>query len=230
MTPTTTTASTTSTVAAAEAAEPVEEPLSPEAAAADDPIVATGPARVRVASTAGATKASAANRIDIPKIGLSHQTFEGIELRTIDRGPSHWPGTAEPGQRGNTVFPGHRTTHSRPFWDIDKLAAGDEVIFTTAAGRFTYRVTETLIVGANDTWIIQPTDDATFTIFACHPKGSARQRYVVKGVLTSPPAPAAPGASTGSGPAPPPRSTSTSTTSTTTTAPPDQPLIPTLPG
>lgn len=121
---------------------------------------------------------------------MNHPTFEGIELAILNYGPGHWPGTAQPGQRGNTVFPGHRTTYTRPFWDIDKLVVGNEVIFTTPAGRFTYRVTQTRIVDARETSIVNSTSDATFTIFACHPKGSAKQRYVVKGSLVQ--APSAP--------------------------------------
>jgi len=137
-------------------------------------------------------KAQPTGRIEIPAIGLNHLTYEGIDLATIDNGPSHWPGTPLPGERGNTVFPGHRTTHSRPFWDIDKLVVGNDVIFTTPAGRFTYKVTQTLIVNAADTWVVNGTPDATFTILGCHPKGSARQRYVVKGKLVGAPAPLAP--------------------------------------
>jgi sortase A len=162
--------------------------------------------------------------IDIPAIGLSHPTYEGIDLATINHGPSHWPGTALPGERGNTVFPGHRTTYSRPFWDIDKLARGDHVVFTTPAGRFTYRVTETFVVGERETWIAKPTEGATFTIFACHPKGSARQRYVAKGELVSP-------AHTTTT-TPTTTTTTTTTTSTTSTPTEDQSpgVLPRLPG
>ena len=146
----------------------------------------------------------ATGRIEIPRIGLSHTTYEGIALSIIDHGPSHWPGTALPGQPGNAVFPGHRVTHSRPFYDIDKLAVGDEVVFVNDSGRHVYQVTETLVVGADALWITRPTAEPTFTIFACHPKGSARQRYVVKGRLVPPaPAPAATPPA-GSGPSPPP--------------------------
>ncbi|HEX5615902.1 MAG TPA: sortase, partial [Acidimicrobiia bacterium] len=52
----------------------------------------------------------------IPKIGLDHTVYEGIWLTVIDEGPGHWPGSAMPGERGNTVFPGHRVTNSRPFY------------------------------------------------------------------------------------------------------------------
>lgn len=174
----------TDTAAPPESAPP--EPA-PEAEVADDPVpVGARPAPARSTAapvTAGPKAPQPTGRIDIPAIGLSHATYEGVELSVLNYGPGHWPGTAMPGERGNTVFPGHRTTYSRPFWDIDKLVVGDRVVFTTPAGRFTYRVDQTLIVDAKDTWIINQTKEATFTIFACHPKGSARQRYVVKGSL-----------------------------------------------
>lgn len=122
-------------------------------------------------------------RIVIPRIGLNHVTYEGIELSTLDHGPSHWPGTAMPGQVGNTVFPGHRVTHSRPFYDIDKIQVGDQVTFLNDTGRYTYEVTEYFVVDDSETWIANPTDTPTMTIFGCHPKHSAQQRYVVKGKL-----------------------------------------------
>lgn len=123
--------------------------------------------------------------IRIPKIGLVHPVFEGVTLTVIDRGPGHWPGSAMPGQLGNMVFAGHRVTHSKPFRNIDQLVPGDEVIFQTNDGVFTYHVTGHEIVTPKDVHIINPTPDATMTLFACHPPGSARQRYVVRGVFAS---------------------------------------------
>ncbi len=162
---------------------PVTEPT-PPAESADDPRPVGVSARTQSKPTR-AGKPQPIGSIEIPAIGLSHAIYEGIDLAIINYGPSHWPGTAMPGEPGNSVFPGHRTTYSRPFWDIDRLRAGDHVTFTTAAGKFTYRVTETFVVDENATWITNTTAEATFTIFACHPKGSARQRYVVKGNLLS---------------------------------------------
>ena len=76
-------------------------------------------------------------------------------------------------------------THTRVFLDIDLLAPGDQIIFHMATGTFTYQVTEHLIVGPEATWIANQTPGSTVTIFACHPKRSARQRYVVRGTLVS---------------------------------------------
>jgi sortase A len=124
-------------------------------------------------------------RLEIPKIGLVHTVYQGFELAQIDKGPGHWPGSPLPGQPGNVVFAGHRVTYSRPFFDIDKLAAGDEIIFKTPSGTFVYRMTGSLIVKPTDVWVLNATSEATVTLTACHPKFSARQRYVVKAKLTS---------------------------------------------
>lgn len=117
--------------------------------------------------------------IEIPKIGLNHRVFRGISLRTIDNGPSHWPGTANPGQVGNAVFAGHRVTHSRPFRNIDQLVPGDEVIFNVEGVRSTYVVTGSEVVSPQALRIVDQTPTPTATLFACHPPGSARFRYVV---------------------------------------------------
>src|SRR5439155_21828595 len=79
--------------------------------------------------------------IEIPKIGLVSPIFHGITLRNIDHGPSHWPGTAFPGETGNAVFAGHRVTHTHPFLHIDRLEAGDQVTFTVQGIRTVYVVT-----------------------------------------------------------------------------------------
>ena len=123
--------------------------------------------------------------IVIPKINLVHPVFEGIEEHVIHWGPGHWPGSALPGSVGNTVFAGHRVTHTRPFLDIDLLKPGDQIIFHLATGTYVYEMTDHIIVGPNDVWITNPTPMPTVTIFACHPKGSAAKRYVVRGKLIS---------------------------------------------
>lgn len=156
-------APTTSTTLAVEPIPaPVTAPKPPRAERAPEPLVKVG-------------------EIRIPRIGLVHPIYEGVSLTVVDHGPGHWPGSAMPGQPGNTVFAGHRVTHSHPFRRFDELTPGDEVVFVTADGEFRYQVTGTEIVGARDTWIVAPTPDATMTLFACHPPGSAKQRIVIRG-------------------------------------------------
>jgi sortase A len=123
--------------------------------------------------------------ISIPKIGLVHPMYEGVWLTVLDHGPGHWPGSAEPGKRGNTVIAGHRVTHTHPFLDIDRLVPGDKVIFTMPNGVFSYAVTGTTVVTPDEIAIVYPTKTPTMTLFACHPKHSAAERIVVKGKLVS---------------------------------------------
>lgn len=118
--------------------------------------------------------------IEIPKIALHHRVFHGISLRNIDQGPSHWPGTAFPGENGNAVFAGHRVTHTHPFRRIHELVPGDQVVFTVAGVRTVYLVTDSFVVTPRQVEIVEQTPTPTATLFACHPPGSARQRYVVR--------------------------------------------------
>jgi sortase A len=123
--------------------------------------------------------------IEIPKIGLVHPIYEGITLTVIDNGPGHWPGSAMPGKRGNTVFPGHRVTKTRPFYDVDKLVPGDQVVFHMPGEDSIYKVTGTQIVVPTDLWVVDQTPTSTFTLIACHPKHSAAERIVIKGDFVS---------------------------------------------
>ena len=123
--------------------------------------------------------------MEIPAIGLKHRLFQGVTLHNIDRGPSHWTGSALPGEMGNAVFAGHRSTHSEPFRRIDDLVPGDKVIFTVSGTRTTYRVTGHLVVQPSDSWIADQTHAYTGTLYACHPVGSMAERYVVQMALVS---------------------------------------------
>jgi sortase A len=117
--------------------------------------------------------------IAIPKIEVAKSMYEGVSLNTLDIGPGHWPGTAMPGQRGNVVVAGHRTSHDKPFRHLDLLVPGDQVVMGTLAGSFTYVVSSTEIVTPDAIRIIEQTDAYTATLFACHPVGSTKERIVV---------------------------------------------------
>jgi sortase A len=124
-------------------------------------------------------------KIEIPKIGVDENLFEGIALSTLDKGPGHWPGTAMPGQPGNVVIAGHRVSHSKPFRHIDDLVEGDQVKFTVNGTEFTYVVTGREIVDPTAIRIVDQTPQPTATLFACHPPGSVAERYVVHLALQS---------------------------------------------
>lgn len=117
--------------------------------------------------------------ITIERLGIDEPLHQGMSLTMINRGPSHWPGSALPGQVGNMVIAGHRTTYSRPFYDLDLVVPGDTMVVTYEGETYTYRAERTEVVEPDAMWITEQTYGFTATTFACHPKGSARQRIVV---------------------------------------------------
>ncbi|MFZ9863983.1 MAG: sortase, partial [Ilumatobacteraceae bacterium] len=117
--------------------------------------------------------------IHIPRIELLQTIYRGVTLPTLDKGIGWWPGTAMPGQVGNVVLGGHRVSKKKPFRHLDKLQVGDEIFMSSEDGDFVYTVRETFIVQPSDVWIIDQTEAATLTLFACHPPGSTRERIVV---------------------------------------------------
>ena len=125
-------------------------------------------------------------RLEIPRMGLNRIVVEGATADALTKGPGHFPETPLPGQLGNAAIAGHRTTHLHPFFDIDKLQPGDEIIVTTLNGRYVYHVTGTDVVAPEDYAAVIPTTDvtkATLTLVSCTPRYSAKNRIVVRSEL-----------------------------------------------
>jgi sortase A len=126
------------------------------------------------------------SHLRIPSIGVDEEIRSGISLSVIDQGVAHWAGTAAPGGSGNVVLAGHRSTHTRPFTDLDRLEIGDLVYLEDGDGfDVMYRVSDSFIVAPEDIWISYDFGKPMVTMFACHPKGSARQRIVVQAELVA---------------------------------------------
>lgn len=117
--------------------------------------------------------------IQIPKVGLDVVVFEGVTPSTLKKGPGHMPGTVLPGQPGNSVISGHRTTYGRPFFDLDQLEPGDIIEVETAIGVHTYIVRESLVVEPTDVWVTNDRGGAWLTLTTCNPKYSARERLII---------------------------------------------------
>ena len=115
----------------------------------------------------------------IPALLLTQTMYRGVTLPTLDKGVGYWPGTAMPGHVGNVVLGGHRVSKQKPFRNIDLLVPGDEIYLTTNEGTFVYAVTGTQIIEPTDTWIINQSESAKLTLFACHPPHSTKQRIAV---------------------------------------------------
>lgn len=78
--------------------------------------------------------------VTIPRFGDDYAVpvLEGIEDDALAAGIGHFPGTADPGQKGNFALAGHRVTHGEPLRDMPSLEAGDEIVVTTRETIYTY--------------------------------------------------------------------------------------------
>jgi len=149
--------------------------------------------------TATAKKAAALKRpsigkplavLDIPKIQLNNKVIvEGVGRDELRKGPGHVPSTVLPGQDGTFGVSGHRTTYGAPFYRLNELRKGDTITVVTRAAVYIYSVTRTAIVRPTDTQVLDNVvgpdnkPKATITLTTCHPRYSARQRFIVFGDL-----------------------------------------------
>ncbi|HEV3365260.1 MAG TPA: class E sortase [Acidimicrobiia bacterium] len=126
-------------------------------------------------------------KISIPAAGLKPTVVvEGTGASALRAGAGHYPNTPLPGEEGNVAIAGHRTTYGKPFANLDHLKPGDEILLETPVGKYTYRVSrDPFIVKPTDFSVISQTPGKTLTLTTCHPKGSARERLIVKAELVS---------------------------------------------
>ena len=126
-------------------------------------------------------------KISIPAADLKPTVVvEGTGASALRAGAGHYPNTPLPGEEGNVAIAGHRTTYGKPFANLDHLKPGDEILLETPVGKYTYKVSkDPFIVTPTDFSVIAQTPGKTLTLTTCHPKGSARQRLVIKADLVS---------------------------------------------
>lgn len=119
--------------------------------------------------------------------------LHGVADAQLDVGIGHFPTAPLPGENGNFSLAGHRMTHGKPFTDIDKLVAGDEVIIETRDSYYVYTLKVDRIVNPTDVWVLddQPVpemsgaDKGIITLVTCTPKWSTKQRWIWWGELTA---------------------------------------------
>ncbi len=131
-------------------------------------------------------------RMRIPKLDVDVLVVEGTTPGALRAGAGHYAGTPLPGEAGNVAIAGHRTTFGRPFNRLDEMKEGDTVLLETPGEDYTYTVLPGFAGHANP-WPVQPTEydvvgptgaDHWLTLTTCHPKGSAKQRLILRLALT----------------------------------------------
>ncbi|MDQ3784742.1 MAG: class E sortase [Actinomycetota bacterium] len=130
-------------------------------------------------------------RLRIPDMNLDVAFRDGVHDDILTEGPGHWPGTPLPGEAGNAVLSGHRTTYTHPFGGLDLLEPGDTVKTKLKGERMVrFEVTRNTVVpeaGYADFVLKQPKKPKvrSITMFACHPKGYRTHRIVVQAKAVS---------------------------------------------
>ncbi len=130
----------------------------------------------------------------IPRFGAGYHwaVVEGVTRDDLEDGPGHYPGTALPGQIGNMVMSGHRTTYGHAFNRLAELRNGDVVSLQVRNRTYIYHVIRTQIVDPNDTSVIFPVPGdlhasptkRLLTMTTCNPEYSAAQRLIVTAEMT----------------------------------------------
>ena len=126
-------------------------------------------------------------RLEIPKLGVNVVVVQGIDENSLRAGAGHYPETPLPCGLGDVAIAGHRTTYGKPFANIDRLAPGDTIILKTPIGSCVYRVSLAPFVVLPEDWgVVANTPGLpTLTLTACHPKGSASHRLIIKAQMVS---------------------------------------------
>lgn len=123
--------------------------------------------------------------ITLPSLGVSWPIYEGTDAERLSLGVGHYIGSVLPGVVDNSILSGHRDT---VFTRLGELVVGDQILVETAAGIFTYEMTDSRIVDRSDQTVIQPSDEAKLTLTTCYPFkaiGATTQAYILSAKLIS---------------------------------------------
>jgi sortase A len=111
----------------------------------------------------------------------------------LRRGVVHYGQTAQPGQKGNMVILGHSSGqlwapggYKFVFTLLDKVKAGDKINVDYKGTKYTYQVTDTVIVAPDDLSILNQTSTPTLSLVTCTPVGTSKSRLVVHAKQISP--------------------------------------------
>ena len=128
------------------------------------------------------------NRLYIPKIDINLPYSTG-GAETMERG-AWWrkPENGNPKDGGNFVLSAHRfimgltpqqTLRKSPFYNIDKLTVGDEIIIDYNGVRYNYVISEKQSVKPDAVEIEQRTDQSQLTLYSCTLGGANDGRDVI---------------------------------------------------
>lgn len=125
-------------------------------------------------------------RLEISRLHLSVVVAEGVDSKTLLVAAGHLPGTAFPGEDGNSVIAGHRDSFFR---GLKNIREHDEIRFVTRDGTVRYRVDSMRLITPDQVDVLDQTETPTLTLITCYPfnyVGPAPRRFVVRASIVDP--------------------------------------------
>lgn len=119
----------------------------------------------------------AAERLEIPKLGLQLCVFDGSSDYALKHGVWHQYGSAVPGDKRNVVLAGHRI--GTVFSGLHRLGAGDIVTVYHLGKPYRYRVVRQFQTSPTDTKILSQEVGDRLTLYTCIPRSGGDKRTVV---------------------------------------------------
>ena len=123
-------------------------------------------------------------RLKIPSIGVDAPVVEGDDWESLKRGVGHHIGSANPGERGNSVVSAHNDIFGEIFRQLPDVDLGDEVLVYTVNQVFRYTVTQKRIVDPTEVSVMYPTTSPVLTLISCYPYRIDTHRIVVTAELS----------------------------------------------
>ncbi|USN58266.1 MAG: class E sortase [Candidatus Peribacteria bacterium] len=144
------------------------------------------------------------NRIVIPKIGkniplidIQNKKVSGegelndIFMKELENGVIRYPGSATPGNHGNTFIFGHSSNfpwmdgqYNDVFALLDKVVYDDKIVVYYGQKKYTYTIREKYVIKPGDVDVIKRNKDLSeITLMTCWPVGTTLNRLIVVGEL-----------------------------------------------
>jgi len=129
--------------------------------------------------------------LTIPKLKI-YQANVIVGARSLDKSLVQYPGTALPGQPGNTVILGHSVlpqffnpdNYLTIFSPLYNLHAGDKILLDYGNKRYTYAVNNLYEVSPRDLQPLrQDFSQKKLTLITCSPPGTSLRRLIVEAKL-----------------------------------------------
>jgi len=117
--------------------------------------------------------------LEIPKISVYKEVYEGYSLDILDKGLGHVSDTAQ--WSGNIGILGHNYSQkpSGYFKNLYKLVIGDEVIYHTEFGTKKYKVSEIIEIDDNDWSVMSNTAEDKITMLTCVMNNPSKRLCVI---------------------------------------------------